>query len=98
MKTLLQIRFNLARFFFLFILSSPFLLDSEIFSNFLYYFIATLVCFFNSLPNGGYSNLFIAAASKSFSGKISLSVKNSYLLKFFDDKAKVLAVCLSKSY
>ena len=40
---------------------------------------------FNSLPNGEYSNLFIVAAfsSKSFSGKISLSVKNLYLLTLF---------------
>ena len=40
---------------------------------------------FNSLPNGEYSNLFIVAAfsSKSFSGKISLPVKNLYLLTLF---------------
>ena len=58
------------------------------------------VCAFNSLPNGKYSNLFIAAAfcSKSFSGKTSLTVKNSYLLTLPDDKADALAVFLSKSY
>ena len=68
--------------------------------NFWYYFSATLVCFFISLPNGEYSNLFNAAAfsSKHFSGKISLPVKNSHLLTFPDDKAEILAVCLSKLY
>ena len=57
-------------------------------------FSATLVCFFNSLPNGEYSNLFNVAAfsSKSFSGKTSLPVRNSYLLTFPNDKAKVLTV------
>ena len=46
------------------------------------------VCYFNSLPNGKYSNLFIVAAfsGKSFSGKTSSPVKNSYLLTFPDDK------------
>ena len=47
------------------------------------------VCAFNSLANGEYSNLFIVAA---------LQVKNSYLVTFPDDKAEILAVCLSKSY
>ena len=58
-------------------------------------FLATLVYFFSSLPNREYSNLFNKAAfsSKSFSGKTSLSVKNSYLLTFLDDKAEILAVC-----
>ena len=57
------------------------------------------VCFFNSLPNGEYSNLLIVAAlsSKSFSGKTSLPFKNTYLLIFPDDKAEILAVCISKS-
>ena len=57
-------------------------------------------CAFNSLPNGEYLNLFIVAAfsSKSFSGKTSLPVKNSYLLTFPHDKAEILAVCLSKLY
>ena len=57
-------------------------------------------CFFNSLPNGKYSNLFIVAAfsNKSCSGKTSFPVKNSYLLTFPDDKAEILAVCLSKLY
>ena len=55
---------------------------------------------FNSLPNGGCSNLFIVGgfSSKSFSGKTSLPVKNSYLLKFSYDKAEILGVCLSKLY
>ena len=52
---------------------------------------------FNSLPNGEYSNhLIVVAFPKYFSGKTSLSVKNSYLLTFPDDKAKILVVCLSK--
>ena len=55
------------------------------------------VCAFNFLPKGGYSKLFIVAAfsSKSFSGKTSLPVENSYLLTFPDDKAAILAVCLN---
>ena len=46
-----------------------------------------------------YSNLLIAAAfsSKSFSGKTSLRVKNSYLLTFPADKVEIVAACLSKS-
>ena len=54
------------------------------------------VCAFNCLPNRECSNLFIAAAfsAKSFSGKTSLQVKNSYLQTF----AEILAVCLSKSH
>ena len=50
------------------------------------------VCFFNSLPNGGYSNLFVLAAfcHKSFSSKTFSPAKNSYLLKFIDDKAEIL--------
>ena len=58
------------------------------------------VCTFNSLPNGEYLNLFIVAvySSKFFSGKTSLLVKNSYLLKFHDDKVEILANCLSKLY
>ena len=50
-----------------------------------------LLCFFNLLPNGEYSN-------KSFSGKTSLPVKSSYLPTFPYDKAEILAVCVSKSY
>ena len=59
-----------------------------------------LFCAFNSLPKCKYSNLFIVAAfySKSFSGKTSLSEKNSYLLTFPDDQAEILAVYLPKSY
>ena len=56
---------------------------------------------FTSLPDGEeHSNLFSVAAAfsnKSFSDKICLPVKNSYLLTFSDDKAEILAVCLSKS-
>ena len=57
------------------------------------------LCFFNSLYNGKYSNLLIVAAysNSPFSGKTSLTFKNSYLPTFTDDKAKVLAVCQSKS-
>ena len=56
--------------------------------------------FFNFLPNGEYWNYFNAAAfsSKSLCCKTSLSVKNSYLLKFPDNKAEYWAVCLSKFY
>ena len=58
------------------------------------------VCFFKSLPNYKYSNLLIVAAfpSKSFSGKTSLPVKNSYLSTFPDNKAEILAACSSKLY
>ena len=58
------------------------------------------VCFSNTLPNDKYSNLLIVAAfsNKSFSGKTSLPVKNSHLPIFFDDRAQILAVCLSKLY
>ena len=57
-------------------------------------------CYFDSLPNGEYSNLLIVPAfsSKCFSGKTSLPVKNSCLLIFPDEKAGILAVYLSKSY
>ena len=56
-----------------------------------------LVCAFNYLPNGKYSNVFIFAAfsNKSFSGKISLSVENLHLLTFPDNKDKILSVFLS---
>ena len=33
-----------------------------------------------------------------FSGKTSYTVKHSYLLTFPDDKAEILAICLSKSF
>ena len=58
------------------------------------------VCAFNYLFNREYLNLYIVAAfsNKSFSDKIYLPVKKSYLLTFRDDKAKTLAFCLSKSY
>ena len=57
-------------------------------------------CFFNSLPNSEYSNLFIVATSSNnfFSGETSFPGKNSCLPKFADDKTKTLTVCLSKSY
>ena len=50
-------------------------------------------CAFNPLPKGDYSNLFIKAA---FSGKTSFPVK--YLPAVSNNKAEILAVCLSKSY
>ena len=58
------------------------------------------VCFFNSLPNGEYSNLFIEAvfSNSPFSGKTSSLVKNSCLPTFPDDKAEIFAVCLSQLY
>ena len=58
------------------------------------------VCPFNSLPKGEYSSLYITAAfsSKRFLGKASLAVKTSSLLTFPDDKAEILAICLSKLY
>ena len=57
-------------------------------------------CAFNSLPKDEYSNLFIVAAffNKSFSGKSFLPVRNSYFQTFPDNKAEILAVCLSKLY
>ena len=69
-----------------------FLLELKNLFNPWYFFSATLVCFFNPLPNGKYSNLFnaVAFSDKSVSGKTSLSVKNSYLLTFPDDKAKII--------
>ena len=56
------------------------------------------VSVFNSLPNVEYSNLSIVVAfpKKTFSGKRSLLVKISYLLTYPDDKAEILAVCLTK--
>ena len=58
------------------------------------------VCAFISLLNDEYSNFSFVAAfcNRSFSGKTSLPVQNSYLLTFPDDKAEILAVCLSESY
>ena len=49
-------------------------------------------------PKSKYLNLFIVAAfsSNPFSNKKLLSVKSSYLLTFPDDKAEILAICLSK--
>ena len=50
------------------------------------------------VPKSKCLNLFIVAACSSnpFSGKKFLSVKSSYLLTFPDDKAEILAICLSK--
>ena len=64
----------------------------------LFVFFVTLVCAFNSLPKGKYSNLFIVVAffSKYFSSKTSFPVKNSYLLIFHDDKAEILSFVLVK--
>ena len=58
------------------------------------------VCAFNSLPNGEYSNILIAAgfSNKSVFDKTSFPVKNSYLLTFPDDKAGILAFFLSKPH
>ena len=58
------------------------------------------VCFLNSLPNGEFSNLLIVAAFSvnTFPGKTSLPVQNSYIPTFHDDKADILAVCLSNLY
>ena len=59
-----------------------------------------LVCTSKVFPNGEYSKLFNAASfsNNSFLDKISFQVKNSYLLTFPDDKAEILAACLSKLY
>ena len=59
-----------------------------------------LVCFFNSLPNGEYSNLLIVAAfcKSYFPAKTSSPVKNSYFPTFPDDKAEILAAYLPKLY
>ena len=58
------------------------------------------VCAFNSFLKDEYLNLFIVAAfsNKFLSGKTSLPVKKPYLQTFPDDKAKTLAVLLSKWY
>ena len=90
----------IAGFYFLIVSGSSFLPDLKCLFNPWYIFYATLVCFFNSVPNGEYSNLFIAAAffNKYFSGKESFPVKNSYLLTFLDNKAEILAFCMSKSF
>ena len=58
------------------------------------------VCAFNSLSNGEYSYLLIAAtfSSKFFLVKTSLPIKNSYLQPFPGDKVEILTVCLSRLY
>ena len=55
-------------------------------------------CFFNSLPNGESSNLFILAtfSNSSLHDKISSLDKNSYLPTIRDDKVEISVVCLSK--
>ena len=55
---------------------------------------------FKSLLNAEYSNLLIVAAfsNNPFSGKTSSPIKNKYLPTFPDNKAKILAVWLSKLY
>ena len=63
-------------------------------------FLQCQFAFSNWLPNNEYSNLLVIAAfsNKSFSGKTSLPVKNSYLMNFPDDKAEVLVVFLYKLF
>ena len=96
------------------VISLPSLLSSSLLSRFplllstlfLCYFIsfywsfAISVCLFSSLPNRDYLKLLIVTAflNSSFSGKISSPPKNSYLPTFPDEKAKILAVYLPKSY
>ena len=94
------IRFDLLYFssvgfsFFLFYQTEKYCLISDT-----VFFVMSVRAFY-SLPKGEYLNSFIVAAfsGKSFSGKTSLLVKNSYLLIFIDDKAEILAVCLFKLY
>ena len=88
---------------FLFITLSSFLSNYQIHKSCLILdnvFFVISFCFFNSLPNGEYLDLLIVAvySNKSFSEETFLSVKNLYLPKFPDHKAKNLAVCLSKLY
>ena len=59
---------------------------------------AILVCFSTSLPNGEYSNIFIAAglSNKFFSGKTYFPVKNSYFPTFSVGKTDIKVVsCLN---
>ena len=71
-----------------------------IFKKLILIFFNVPVCFFNTLCNDEYSNLLIVVAfsNSSFSGRTSPPIRNSYLQLFPDDKAKTLAVCLSKLY
>ena len=63
-----------------------------------------LVCFFNSLPNGEYSNILIAFCDKSISCKTPFPVKESYLPTFPDDKAETffylngIELCFARFY
>ena len=72
----------------------------EALPDFLYCFSAMSVCFFNSLPNGKYSNIWILETflNRSFSSNASLQVTTLYLTIFTEDKAEILPVCLSKLY
>ena len=53
-----------------------------------------LVCAFNPLPKGEHQKLLIVPSfsSKSFSGKSSFLVKNSYLVTLPDYKAEIFSV------
>ena len=88
-------------FYFILLPFKVFLFVHQICNSCLIFDAVYLQCQFVLLIlKGKYSNLFIVAAtsSKSFSGKTSLAVKNSYLLAFPDDKTEILAVCLSRSH
>ena len=58
------------------------------------------VYFFNTLLNGKYLNLLIVAdfLNSLFPGKTSSPVKNSHLPTFPDDKAEIVAACVSTPY
>ena len=58
------------------------------------------VCFYNSLPDDEFPDVLIVAgcSNSPFCGKISSSVKNSYLATFPNDNVNILAVCLSSLY
>ena len=59
-----------------------------------------IILYSSNIWIGASSNIWIGAAfpNESFSGKTSLSAKNSYLLTFPDDKTEILSACLSTSY
>ena len=63
-------------------------------------FFAISVCNFNCLPIHKHPYVLIVgdfSRARLVSGTKSMSVKNSYLLTFSDDKAEIVAVYLSKS-
>ena len=60
---------------------------------FLYKFVLLILCLKENIQIFFFITAF---SSKSFSGKTSFPVKNSYLQTFTNDKAEILAVCLSK--